>query len=260
MADELTLGRKLYAFREDRKLSQSKLEVEADLSFGTISRIENGLTNPTKETLIKIGEILKLDDTEFNHLLIGRKATPTQEDIKNTIKQVKQLIDSSEFPAYLMDCQFRAWYWNDLILKMLEVDKSKTEKYRGSSTVKILLFSEFNLKEKIPKKKLPLIIKKQVDIYKQLVKKYKNEEFTRQEIRNLRKDDLFRAAWDNDTVSKETPLITDFYINFMGKTLEMEIVNNFLNFDNRFILVRYYPKNLQTAEVFEKLRRKIHNN
>lgn len=255
MTDEHTLGRKLYAFREDRKLSQSRLEVEAGLSFGTISRIENGLVNPTKETLVKISEILKLDDSEFNYLLTEKKSTPTKAEVENIIERVKQLIDSSEFPAYLMDCEFRVWYWNDLILKVLEINKDKTEKYRGSSTVKILLLSEFNLKEKIPKKKLPLIIKKQVDIYKQLVKKYKNEAFTRQEIRDLRKDDLFRVAWDENITPEESPLVTDFYLNFKGTTLDIEIVNNFLNFDNRFILVRYYPKNLQTAEVFEKLRR-----
>lgn len=255
MTDEHTLGRKLYAFREDRKLSQSRLEVEAGLSFGTISRIENGLVNPTKETLIKIGGILELDDSEFNFLLTGRRSTPTEKDVNYVIGKIRNLIDSSEFPAYLMDCEFRVWYWNDLVLKVLEIDKEKTEKYRGFSTVKILFHPEFNLSKKIPKRKLPSILKRQVDIYKQLVSKYKNEEFTSKEIRELRKNEMFKAAWDEVDVSEESPLFTDFYLNFGEQTLEIEIVNNFLNFDNRFILVRYYPKNLQTAEVFEKLRR-----
>ncbi len=54
MKDKLTLGEKIKFFRTQKKLSQSDLEIEGNISFGTISRIESGQINPTKETLAKI--------------------------------------------------------------------------------------------------------------------------------------------------------------------------------------------------------------
>ena len=40
-----------------------------EASAGTISRIENGKVNPTKETLLTIAEELKLDSIETAYLL-----------------------------------------------------------------------------------------------------------------------------------------------------------------------------------------------
>lgn len=50
-------------------MSQMGLELEANLAFGTISRIENKMTNPTKETLFRITEILNLNKEEFLQLM-----------------------------------------------------------------------------------------------------------------------------------------------------------------------------------------------
>lgn len=54
-------GEKIKLFRKVRKVSQLELESNASLAFGTISRIENGKINPTKETLFKIASVLKLE-------------------------------------------------------------------------------------------------------------------------------------------------------------------------------------------------------
>ncbi len=56
----LSVGQKIKNFRTQKKVSQSELELEANLSFGTVSRIENEVINPTKETLIKIVQALEL--------------------------------------------------------------------------------------------------------------------------------------------------------------------------------------------------------
>lgn len=59
----------LKLYRKRAKLSQLELEIMADLSFGTICRIENGKTNPSKETLIKISSVLSLKPLEILNLL-----------------------------------------------------------------------------------------------------------------------------------------------------------------------------------------------
>ena len=62
------IGKVLKILRLERKLSQFKVEIMCNLSHGTISRIENGAVNPTKETLFVIAKELKLNREELVQL------------------------------------------------------------------------------------------------------------------------------------------------------------------------------------------------
>jgi transcriptional regulator with XRE-family HTH domain len=55
-----TVGDKIRKFRKRSGISQFELELRIEASPGSISRIENGLVNPTKETLGKIIQVLNL--------------------------------------------------------------------------------------------------------------------------------------------------------------------------------------------------------
>jgi len=58
------IGEKIRAYRIKKNMRQLDLEVAINTSCGTLSRIENGLTNPTKETILNIASVLKLNKTE----------------------------------------------------------------------------------------------------------------------------------------------------------------------------------------------------
>jgi|GEM_PF-2564083 len=60
----MTLGQKIRQFRKRAGLSQFELELEIEASQGSLSRIESGRTNPTKETIVDISKTLKLDKKE----------------------------------------------------------------------------------------------------------------------------------------------------------------------------------------------------
>ena len=60
-----TLGEKIRNFRKRAGMSQFDLEVQIGASPGSLSRIENGEVNPTKETINKIVKELNLDDFEI---------------------------------------------------------------------------------------------------------------------------------------------------------------------------------------------------
>lgn len=64
MTDSRILGDKIRHFRKRAGLSQFQLEIELGAAPGTISRIEAGKVNPTKETLLKIVDVLKLRSFE----------------------------------------------------------------------------------------------------------------------------------------------------------------------------------------------------
>lgn len=63
-SEEPALGQKIRNFRIKAGLSQFELENQIGASPGSLSRIENGQVNPTKETLQKVIEVLDLRISE----------------------------------------------------------------------------------------------------------------------------------------------------------------------------------------------------
>ncbi len=66
---DLSIGEKIKFFRIRTGKSQLDLEFNTGMSPGCISRIENNLVNPTKETLFAISKALELTPDEQAHLL-----------------------------------------------------------------------------------------------------------------------------------------------------------------------------------------------
>ncbi len=64
----MTLGKKIKQFRKRAGLSQLSLELAIEASPGSLSRIENGKVNPTKETIIDIARVLELETREIASL------------------------------------------------------------------------------------------------------------------------------------------------------------------------------------------------
>jgi len=63
-----TFGEKIRFFRNRARMSQMDIEVEADIAYGTVSKIERNLIDPTKETIHKIAIALNLSGKEIADL------------------------------------------------------------------------------------------------------------------------------------------------------------------------------------------------
>lgn len=253
--EDLTLGRRLYSFRKKRNMSQSGIEVEADLSFGTVSRIENGLINPTKETLHRIAKVIDLDDYEYYYLLNSRTSTPTQSEIDSVISEISWDLHNSPFPGYLIDCKYRLLDWNMLAVNMYQLDKDEVETWRGRSIMRIMFLDDVNIRAKIPKRHLVRIVKEQVCNYKYFVQQYKQEDFINEDLKALRVDKDFNKAWQEAIEPKLTSVSNNFYVKYDNHLLNMELNIKPLSNDFRFLMVKYYPQDQETAEVFEELRK-----
>lgn len=68
------IGRILKRHREEQSLTQRHLALKADLDYSYVSKIENGLQNPSVESMIRLAEALEMPGSEINELLalIGR--------------------------------------------------------------------------------------------------------------------------------------------------------------------------------------------
>lgn len=91
------LGDKLKSIRKSRHLTQLELSKRLEVSKGTISAYEQGLSYPSIETLVKICNIL---DTSSDYLLglsdeLPFKLSGLNEEQMQTILQFVALIESA---------------------------------------------------------------------------------------------------------------------------------------------------------------------
>ncbi|MFS8131461.1 MAG: helix-turn-helix domain-containing protein [Candidatus Dojkabacteria bacterium] len=88
----LKLGQKIRNFRIRSGKSQMELELEIGASAGSLSRIENGEVNPTKETLLRIVDGLKLVSFEAG-TLFGIDMSDSLSNLFNTSKEILEIND-----------------------------------------------------------------------------------------------------------------------------------------------------------------------
>jgi len=90
-----TIGQKIKNFRKRSGKSQFELELDIDASPGSISRIESGEVNPTKETLVKIIEALDLNGFEATSLF------NVEPNIASFLKIPNELLNSKSLEEIL---------------------------------------------------------------------------------------------------------------------------------------------------------------
>lgn len=134
-----TLGNRIKFFRKRAKISQFKLEEQIGASAGSLSRIESGEVNPTKETLEKIIKSLGLNIREENYL-VGKTAEPTSDEIIKSLGgylENYEKTNSSFF--YLGDERWRILYVTSNILKIFGF-ASKEDYYKRAYKKTIIQF------------------------------------------------------------------------------------------------------------------------
>lgn len=63
------LGKNIKKLRIEKKLSTRQFAYTADIAHSAVARLEDGLSNPTLTTLLKIAEALEVD---LNGLVAGK--------------------------------------------------------------------------------------------------------------------------------------------------------------------------------------------
>mgnify|MGYP001485662799 CR=1 FL=1 len=142
-----TLGNKIKVFRKLKNFSQFELELAAGLSPGTISRIENNETNPTKETLSKLIEILELNQYESDYLIGTRAYPPTEEEIKKAIESVDEYFKRPLVFAYLLDDRNRLLKISKSFIDMAGWSNSELQNIEGKYFTEIVCNSRLKVRQ-----------------------------------------------------------------------------------------------------------------
>lgn len=96
-------GKKLAEAREKAGLSQAKLARELGISQGTIRNYENGITNPTDETVDRICFVLKIDKENIEIHEVG------YDFLNNTSKTIDKIRQRKGFVRYSTPKETEEW-------------------------------------------------------------------------------------------------------------------------------------------------------
>jgi transcriptional regulator with XRE-family HTH domain len=140
-----TLGDKIMHFRKKAGFSQFELEIEIDASPGSLSRIEHGSTNPSKETLNKIAEALNLNFREVDYLNGPLSKLPSESEINDAVDSIHQYLNNDNVIAYILDGRARIVYCTQGIIDLLGINKSAMQNSFGKSIVAFVLDPNVNV-------------------------------------------------------------------------------------------------------------------
>lgn len=262
-----TLGGFIKDYRIKKRLSQ----VEISLRLGwkdtsRISKIEQGrVGKPNRQTAERITEALGLNDSEKGEFLLVGGYLPTDVEIQNIIKLVKNKIDSWKYPAYLMDYSSRWLYTNNHMLFVRQMPSQQKKIIRLNKPN----FLQFPF---LPKNQNPIKIMKGEDkdnliSYKiaQIVEfkgkndKYQNESWYKKLIKELMQYEDFRKLWPTINKNSDNKKLFDYeYKMLAGKyngkkiTLQFHSSNLKVILDPRFEVVLYFPADKKTEKFFVK--------
>ncbi len=142
-------GEKVRYFRERLKEAQLDIELAINAAPGTLSRIENGQTNPTKETLLKIVKYLKLNKYETSYLLGETDEPVNQLEIENAQKKLQDYLDKKGVLAYVKDDRARLITLSKDFKRLMNVSEDKMHNMIGVSLVKVVLDDSLGIKRSL---------------------------------------------------------------------------------------------------------------
>lgn len=238
------VGDRLRYFRRRSNFSQMQLEIEIEASPGSISRIESGEVNPTKETINKIAKVLKMTDREVDYI-IGPLANPaTEEEIEKAKEAVKDYFNKKGVLAYLMDDRYRLIDLSKDFYKFLEIDPKLKERLLGQVFINIVLDEKLGIVNTIKdNSNLKSFLER---AYSEMYFMF-DDEYYKEFMKTAKENLLTKDLWAE--IVKEAP--TDFH-DFEDRDVNFAVwgVNIKLNYSverlqkfPRFDVVEYTPSN-----------------
>jgi transcriptional regulator with XRE-family HTH domain len=147
ITQQLTLGEKIRNFRKRAGMSQLDLEVAIDAATGSISRIESGKVNPTKETILQVGKVLNLKEKELEDLLEIRPLLPTPEEIQSAIVECKKFLDSQDVLAYLIDENAMLHAVSKGFINFLSLSPETLRSVIGKNILEVILDPQYGISQ-----------------------------------------------------------------------------------------------------------------
>ncbi|MCA9381978.1 helix-turn-helix domain-containing protein, partial [Candidatus Dojkabacteria bacterium] len=195
---------------------------EIDASFGSLSRIENDQTNPTKETLMKIAKVLNLREDEISYLLGVSDGPVSEETIENAVKFVSRFLNPDERLFYLVDDTWTLLYYSEGMRKLLDIDPQIAELVLGKNILELCLSPDFPLARLFSKHNYDEFISNQVDFFLEESGYRRMEPWFEKLVNKLNMYPEFKSAWkDRERKTVANSLERTFQISMGGADINV---------------------------------------
>ncbi len=240
MADtQLTLGEKIKNFRKRAGLSQMELETAIGAANGSVSRIESGQVNPTKETILQLAKVLKLNEKELSDLLGVKPLLPTRIEVDKALEECKTYLDNEEIIAYLVDENGVVYYISLGFKNLLSLTEEQVEKAIGKEILEIVLDPQLGISDSLDlerNKKTIAIELVRISMESNIAEEYLSEVLSKFPLAS----EIFSLA-KNITISEVlAPLNKKAYFRINGDQIQYSYSQEKLKKNQRFELVEYF--------------------
>lgn len=240
---DIPLGAKIKKYRQRLGLSQLGLEVAIDAAEGSISRIESGKVNPTKETLIKISKILKLSRSEFQYLMEFGSEAVTKDEVNHAISEVAHIFDRDGFMGYLLDDRWKVWKASKYLMQLLNLSSQKELELQGEDVLSFLFNPNSLLHKFLNKEHLVEMAEFQLARLLSIREAHPFETWTQALIDKYAHLEIVQTALSSNIKNNTKPHYTSdgrtVYFNFGGNKVPMVYARENLSENPRFTLVEY---------------------
>lgn len=255
------IGQRIKYFRTRSKNSQMDLELDTGCAFGSISRLEAGKVNPTRETVYNICNVLKLTDREVDYLTGPTSIPATKVEIELAKIEVASHFRTKGILAYLVDDRYRVWDYSNTFAKFLGVSREQegilAPKLIGKTLVEILLLPEFGVRKNFEGEGFEYTLQHILTSYYREVAFMSDDSDYQRTIQAIMTDQKAKTIWEELSRVDNTcgdNMYSDRKINFkIGKlNITLNFGNQYLRKYRRFVVVEYFPTN-KLAKLFTKI-------
>lgn len=220
------------------------IELGICASFGSISRIESGKVNPTKETIEKIATILSLTDRELDYLVGPTSVPATIEECDLAENETNEYFQDKYAVAYLTDDRLRMIRMSSALYKILNLTPEQVEQIRYKTLVEFLLVEKYGIKKFFVinyERNLSLIIQRFVAETGHMI----DDESYLAQRELILSDPIASRIWfevinngHNNIFKYDEHFIT---FNYFGTELKLRYINEPLAKYKRFHIIEYIP-------------------
>lgn len=240
-----TLGEKVKFFRRRAEIKQLELEVALDMASGALSRIEQDAVNPTKETLIRIAESLKLNQMETSYLVGNLLAEPSKQDIDFAIQHFRKLLDRPDVFGYVLDQYSRIQELSLGFIGLAEANGVNWQGLIGHHVAEIILDPNLGLRKVLDESRMEDMISRVLAVMKVERGFMLDEGWYAELMERLRRLPDFQGHWDSISATEFD--IYDIenrrvYFKFGEQIVEATFHITVLFSDPRFSFLEYILK------------------
>lgn len=246
MEDQKILGNRIRTFRKRAGLSQMDLEIEMEASPGSLSRIESGEVNPTKETVSRIAEKLHLSNQEEQYLLGNWFYPANKQEVESALVDIKDYFNKKGVLAYVLDERFRFISISKSFQRLLGFNDAQVEEARLMPYIKLILSNKFGVRSLVPKEAFEEIINNLLISLYSDCGFMEDDEVYQEQIKAIQSDILTRELWKKiikNPIRKYNDIDTRRVVfKFFGQDVPMIFSRDPLYRNRRFEIVEFSPE------------------